>query len=356
MGAIEDGWRDLGLWGAVAVGLIAAFAACYLGVEHRRYGRLGGWPGKVTRAVPIVAAGGAVFVVWPVGGCVGGTGAGTGTVGNVLTSLVLGVLAMAVGFLSWHRYRRGVLVTLLVGGGVGLVAALARAEASPACTGVVADLGADPMVSATPALVGLLGGALGAGLGWAVARFTNQWLPRGWPGAVPDWGTPTLSRRLLAVGIDLAIWWSAATLLAELLRGTSLARPATVALVGCAVVLGLVLPQVTTGRATIGRLATGLALQRAEETAPRVRVVVRGLLFYGPVVALFSLGLPMWSLVVLAVHAAPALVHPERAGLLDLVTGLRVATRFSIEGRPPTRMVLLRLPDEEERPATAAVG
>lgn len=353
MGVIEEGWRDVGLWGAVAVGLIATFAACHLGVEHRRYGRLGGWPGTMTHMVPIVAAAGVVFVFWPESGCVGAFGGGVDTVGSVVATLVLGAVAAAVGFLCWHRYRRGVLITLLAGGGLGLVAVAARAGVSASCMGVVSGNASGLVGAATPTLVGLLGGVMGAGVGWVMARLANPLLPRGWPGAVPDGGTPALSRRLLAVGIDFAMWWSLSTLLTEVLREFGLARPAMVAFVGCAVALGVALPQLTVGRATLGRLAVGLALRRAGDAAPRVRVLVRCLLYYGPVVALFSLGLPMWSLVVLAVHAAPALVHPERAGLLDVVVGVRTATRFSVDGRPPTRMVLLKLPVAEEPAASA---
>ncbi|MFD6951148.1 MULTISPECIES: antibiotic resistance protein VanZ [unclassified Nocardiopsis] len=335
--------------------LVVAGAALYLCGQYRRYGRPRGWPGVCTMAALFTGVGLAAYAVWPLPASVDGLCAGTAAPGaagegggqgpglrQTAPALVLFAL---VGLLARHRFRRGLPATLLAG------AVLALAVTAVRATGL---LGLYPCAyaEATSALVAPA--AAGTLAGWLLARWVPPlWpgAPRGWPAAVPDRAVPGLARRLAGGLLDLGLWWFGAATLAALLRAYGIvgAEGRTAAMLCLAAVLVVVLPQLRRDRATPGAASVRLALAEAGYPRPaaRWRVLVRTCLLQAPVAALTAAGLPWPALAVAAVHAAGALVRPDRAGVADLLCGVRVSTRSTLDGGLPSRLVRYAEPREE---------
>ena len=348
-----------------AVPLLAVIgAALYLRGRHRRYGRQYGWPGRLTTAALATGAGLVLYAVWPLPANADGLCALDPSVagprpGSVLpwpapadtlraTGTAFG-LFLPVGLLARWRFRRGWVFTLFLGTGLAAAAALAR---------VTGLLGLYPCAYAdtSPLLVAL--GAAGTLTGWLLARWVLPLWPtglaRGWPAALPDRLVPDLGRRMSGALLDLGLWWYGTATLVALLRAYEVVRPTAVdqvriaALLGCAAVFALVLPHLRRDRATLGAAAVHLALTApaAPRSADRRRVLVRTLLLQVPVVLLVAVG-PAWgALVVVALHGSTAVVRPDRAGLIDLVCGVRVRTRSLLDGGLPDRLVRYAAPVE----------
>ncbi|MEE2038394.1 antibiotic resistance protein VanZ [Nocardiopsis sp. CT-R113] len=350
---------------AVVPLLVVVGAALYLRGQHRRYGRQHGWPGALTTAALVAGTALAAYAVWPLPAsvdalCTGGPGpdgaagasaaapfGGAHTAGNL--ALAFG-LFVPVGLLARHRFRRGPVVTLLIGAGLAASVGAVRA------TGV---LGLYPCAYAptSPWLVGL--GVAGVLAGWLTARLLLPLWPgglaRGWPVAVPDRVAPDLNRRMAGTLLDLGLWWFGSAALIALLNAYGLVGPGAdgrtraAVLLGVAFVGAVVLPQLRRDRATPGPAALGLGLggRGLPSPAPRRRVLLRTLLLQAPVAVLVTLGLPWIALAVAAVHASSALVRPDGAGVADLLCGVRVRTRSSLDGGLPSRLVRYSEPREE---------
>ncbi|OLT26732.1 antibiotic resistance protein VanZ [Nocardiopsis sp. CNR-923] len=339
--------------------LVVTGVALALGDQHRRYGLVRGWSGRLTMAFLLSCVGVVAYAVWPLPALVDGLcspSAGSAPPGpddrphpaHAPRELLLGcAVLIPVGFLARDRFRRGLGTTLALG------VALATAASAVRATGL---LGVYPCAYATtsPLVVGL--GVVGVLLGWAVARWLSLPRPgglaRGWPSAVADRAAPEPSRRALACALDLGLWWYGAATLAALARLFGLVAPAegetvrTLALLGTAVVLGLVVPLLRRDRCTPAAALLRLALSEREPTEPaaRRRVLSRALLLHAPVVALVALGWPWFACAVAVLHVSTALVRKDRAGLADLVCGVRVRTRSTLHGGLPDRLVRYRPP------------
>lgn len=336
--------------------LMVVASALYLRGQHRRYGRLVGWPGKLTLAALLGGLGLAAYAVWPLPTSIDGLcpivpePAPALDTGSVL--LALGVF-LPVGILARARFRRGLMVTLALGTALALAASTLRA------TGV---LGLYPCSYATDpqALTGIA--VAGVLLGWLLARWVPAlwpWGPhRSWPGAVPDHGVPDPTRRVLGVLLDLGSWWYGSTLVVALLHAYGVVEPGAenevrvATLLGLALVFALFLPLLRRDRRTLGCAAVRLALTEpaAARPAARYRVLARTLLLHTPVVVLIALDLGWWSLIVVALHACTALVRSDGTGLADLLCGTRVRTRATLDGGLPGRLVRYSAPEQEPAP------
>ncbi|MBE3000004.1 hypothetical protein IDM40_14990 [Nocardiopsis sp. HNM0947] len=335
--------------------LVVLGGALHLRAQHVRYGPMSGMPGQLTLLALYAGAGLAAYAVWPLpthtdGLCVRTADpaappvTGHGPLELVLAAAVL----LPVGLLARYRFRRGLWTTLAIGTALALAAAAVRA------TGL---LGVYPCAYAETSWLLVALGVLGTLLGWLIARFALGTGPgrlaRGWPGAVPDRGIPALVRRLLGTVVDLGLWWfgtAAALALARLWTGWEPAPDTADAVLPAVAVAGAVLvPLLRLDRATPGgaALRLGLADARSSRPAARWRVLVRALLLPVPV-ALALVFAPIWLAPVLVVlHSSTAVVRDDRAGLADLVTGVRVTTRATLTGELPTRLVLHREPAPE---------
>jgi len=340
---------------AVVPLLVVAGAALYLRGQHRRYGWPHGWPGTLTTAALVTGAALAAYAVWPLpasvdGLCTGGPGGAAGGAAHTAGSSALAFgLFVPVGLLARYRFRRGPVATLLAG------AALAASVGAVRATGV---LGLYPCVyaPASPRLVAL--GVAGVLAGWLAARLLLPLWPgglaRGWPVAVPDRVAPGLGRRLAGTLLDLGLWWFGSAALVALLHAYGVVGPGqdgrvrTVVFLGLAFVCAVALPQLRRDRATPGRAAVGLGLggRGLPRPASRRRVLLRTLLLQVPAAVLLTLGLPWAALAVVAAHAAGALVRPDGAGLADLLCGVRVRTRSTLDGGLPSRLVRYSEPRE----------
>ncbi|MDA0567967.1 VanZ family protein [Streptomonospora sp. S1-112] len=332
---------------------IALGSAGFLRRQHRRYGRLAGWPGQVTAAVLATGIGLAAYAVWPLppgtdGLCApdGGAPAHPRPLAALTAlppahaALAAGVL-VPLGLLLRYRYRRGVLAA------VAVCAAVAAAVEAVQYTAL---LGAYPCAYRTAALDDVLLGAAGGLAGWLLGLAADRVLPRSWPGALADALPPALGRRLLGHLLDVAVCWSAATAAAALL--TALPVPGrAVALAAdplrdtlfaaLAAVFAVAVPLLRRDRATPGRAALYLALAGAGAPRPagRPRVLARAALVWLPVGGLLVAGLPWWTLAVAALHGSTAVVRRDRAGLFDLVAGTRTTTRAALLGGLPDRLM-----------------
>jgi hypothetical protein len=339
--------------------LVVCAAALYLSLQYRRYGRPHGWPGLCTAAALATGVGLAAYAVWPLpasadGLCAGPLGGGRSGRELLPAPGEAGVLALflAVGLLARHRFRRGAAFTVLLG------AALAAAVVAVRATGL---LGLYPCAYAE-ALSGLVAwGAAATLLGWLLARWA---LPpgyaRGWPAAVADRAVPGPVRRLTGVLLDLGLWWFGAAVLAVSAHALGAAGPGTgtrtTALLCLGGALALVPALTRRDRATPGAASVRLALRDRGYPVPaaRWRVLTRTCLLQGPVVVLLALGLPWYALAVAAVHVSSALVRPDGAGAADLLCGVRVCARATLDGALPSRLVRYSAPREE--PLSARPG
>ncbi|WP_049574452.1 RDD family protein [Nocardiopsis sp. SBT366] len=336
--------------------LMVTASALYLRGQHQRYGRLAGWPGQLTLAALLTGLGLAVYAVWPLPASGDGLCAVEPAAAPPLTvrdaALALAVF-LPVGLLARSRFRRGALTTLALGTALALVVVLVRA------TGV---LGLYPCAYNTVAFETAGVGVAATLLGWLLARWVPVVWPygphRSWPSAVPDRIAPDLGRRMLGTFVDLGLWWFGAATFVALVGASGWVRPGardevlTGALLALAVVFALVLPLLRRDRSTPGAAAVRLALTEWQRPRPasRPRVLARTALLHAPVIVLTALGLPWFALAVVALHASTAVVRPDGAGLADLVCGVRVRTRSSLNGELPERLVRYA-PPREETPA-----
>ena len=339
-----------------AVPLLALLAAAgYLHGQHRRYGRMYGRPGRAGLAALLTGLALTAHAVWPLPTAVDGLcwpGAGQGAAdryGPVLSF----ALFLPVGWLARDRFRRGPVITLLLGSGLALAVDAVRG------TGL---LGVYPCAYAEASPLHVALGAAGTAVGWLLARFLLPLWPwgdtRGWPGAVPDRVAPAPGRRTLGLLLDLGLWWYGSGTLTAVLAavGVTGADPGgyvhTAVLSATAALFGAVMPQLRRDRCTPGMAAVRLALTGPADPAPasRPRVLARTALLTAPAALLIAFGHPWPALAVTAVHAAAALVRPDRVGLADLLCGTRVRTRSLIDGSLPSRLVRYAEPREPAMP------
>lgn len=336
-----------------AFALVALVALAVFSVNHRyRFGRFHGWPGQVTIVVLVTAVGVGLHALWPLphpasavcpapGGMQQLTPLATVRPLNWDAVAHAGVATGAllpVGALARYRYRRGVLVTLALGGTLALLVELVQASAVA---------GAYPCPYRVAALDDVVLGAVGAFAGWFIGAALDRVLPRAWPSAVPDIMPPGLSRRILGHVIDVGTWWYGAAVLTAAAATVDSRQPVgtdtvgNAALVALALVLGIVTPLTRRDRCTPGRAASRLALSRKgpPEPASRPRTLLRSGLLYVPLGALFLFDLGWWVPGVAVVHGAPVLFRRDQAGLADLIAGTRVVTRMTLRGALPRDLI-----------------
>ncbi|MBB6170211.1 hypothetical protein HNR23_000271 [Nocardiopsis mwathae] len=355
---------------AVALGTLTG-AAVFLARHHRRYGRLRGWPGQVTLATLLVGVGVVLYAVYPLprsadglcaihGGAVplpapsgrAATWADAGPWHAAAHVALVTAVYVPVGLLARYRYRRGAAFTV----GLGLLLALLVETVQ--LTGV---LGLYPCAYRVAAADDVLLGGAGALAGWLLGVAAVRWLPRPWPGAAADTLPPDASRRLLGHALDLGLWWFGAGTLAALavafgaVPAYEVDRATYVALIGLAVLFGLLLPLVREDRCTPGRASVHLALAGLGRPRPaaRWRVLLRSVSLYAPITVLFVLGWEWWALAVVALHGLSALVRSDQAGLFDLLAGVRVVTRSTVSGGLPRELVRYSAPDPTTDPTPA---
>ncbi|GAA3739657.1 VanZ family protein [Salinactinospora qingdaonensis] len=334
---------------AVAFAIVVA-VALFLADQHRRYGRLWGWSGQVTRAVPLVGCLLASYAVAPLPQGPEIRCSATPTVWEpaaTLTPLTLSGVAHAsialgaflpVGILAHYRYRRGLGTTAV------FAATLAAGVELLHLTALVGLYPCPYRVAATDDVVF---GILGASLGWLFSVVLTPPLARGWPAAVPDLLPPGLARRALGHILDVGLWWFGAHLLtAALVAGSVVSAEESgpvlaAALLALAALVGPLVSLPRRDRCTPGRAAVHLAIVGIghPHPAPRWRVALRSALLHGPIVALVCLGLGWWAIAVMFTHASTALVRYDQVGLVDLLTATRVATRTAVDGELPRRLV-----------------
>lgn len=340
--------------------LMVIGSALYLRGQHRRYGRLVGWPGQLTLAALLAGLGLAAYAVWPLPASADGLCPIEPVSAPPLeprdAALALGVF-LPVGILARSRFRRAVFTTVAVGAGLAVAVHAIRA------TGV---LGLYPCAynAAAPETAGIAVAA--TLLGWLLARWAPGLWPfgphRSWPAAVPDRVAPDLARRMFGALIDLGLWWFGAATLLALSNAYGVIRPGTQeqvltgTLLGLALLFGLFLPLLRRDRSTLGRAAVHLALTEwsLPRPAARRRVLARAVLLYAPVTVLIAFGLPWFALVVAALHACTAVVRPDGAGLADLVCRTRVRTRSTLNGGLPRRLVRYAPPEPQAEAPTPA--
>ncbi|MCO7218438.1 VanZ family protein [Klenkia sp. PcliD-1-E] len=371
------------LWRASALVAVALFAGVlalgflpWLAGQYRRYGRLRGWPAAVSAAVGLYACGLVALTLFPLpeetpGACsrvatwqlvpldsvqqAWAAGRGDGLLGLLSTPSVLQVLLnvalfVPLGLLARWRFGvrpvRAVLLGLAVSVGVEVVQGTAVFGAY-ACPYRVADV--DDVLTNT------LGAALGAALAGPAARL----LPHPSPAPAADLDPPGLPRRAWAVALDglLLVVLTGVVVLAVLLGTAATGGGVSalddvdvdrlVVLVGGAVTTLLVgvVPLVHPARATPGQAAVGLGTARPDgwAPAPRVRVLLRSAVLWGPVVGLAGGAVPAgpgWTTAVLAVGwpavlGAASLVTPSRRSPAGWLSGTVVSTRARLAGGPP---------------------
>ncbi|GAA4948870.1 hypothetical protein GCM10023224_36130 [Streptomonospora halophila] len=348
---------------AVSIGAMG-----FLRRQHRRFGRLAGWPGRVTMAVLAAGTALAAFAVYPLPAPAADICAGGGAAPAPEPLMLLGALdrpAAAVhaawtagallpaGLLLAYRHRRGavaaVAASALIAGGVEALQ----------YTGL---LGAYPCPYRVAAVDDVLLGACGGLAGWSLGAAAKRMLPRAWPGAAGDLLPPSALRRVLARLLDLAVCWfgacaAAAAAAAARAAGIAVSEEGlrAAALVAFAAVFGAVVPVLRRDRATPGQAASYLALAAAgpPRPAPRGRALVRSALLFVPVTALLATGLGWWALLVPALHASTALVRRDRAGLFDLIARTRTTTRTWVAGGMPDDLMRFSPPGEAPPPAPA---
>ncbi|WP_116243855.1 antibiotic resistance protein VanZ [Nocardiopsis sp. FIRDI 009] len=339
--------------------LVTLGVALALGGQHRRYGAVHGWSGQLTMAAVLTGTGLAAYAVWPLPAFVDGlcspfaeavppTWPEPPHPAHTPRSLLLGCAVLVpVGFLGRYRFRLGLWRTLALG------TALAAAVHAVRATGL---LGVYPCAYAptSPLVAGL--GVVGVLVGWAAARWLLPLWPggpaRGWPSAVADRAAPAPSRRMLGALLDLGTWWYGSATLIALARLFGPLDPrageavATAVPLGLAAVLGLLVPLARRDRCAPGSAALRLALAERGRPLPaaRWRVLSRTLLFQAPVVVSLTLGHWWIALAVVAVHGSTLVVRRDRVGLADLVCGVRVRTRSTLDGGLPDRLVRYRPP------------
>ncbi|MET9781159.1 antibiotic resistance protein VanZ [Nocardiopsis alba] len=332
-------------------------AALYLNGQHRRYGRPTGWSGTLTRAALLVGAGLVAYAVWPLPASIDGlcpvVPEAAPPPDPRSIALTLG-LFLPVGILARARFRRGLLVTLALGTALALAVTAIRA------TGVLGLYPCSYNVDA-PELTGVA--VAGVLLGWLLARWVPTLWPygphRSWPGAVPDQAAPDLLRRALGTLLDLGAWWFGSQLVLALIAvygpvpSDLEARARIAVLSGVALLLGVLVPMLRRDRCSPGRAAVHLALTERSMSRPAGRhlVLARTALLSLPVVLLIASGHGWWALAVVAVHASAAVVRPDGTGLVDLLCGVRVRTRSTIDGALPGRLVRYS-PPETRAPAS----
>ena len=347
-------------------------ALCIMGFQrrqHRRFGRLAGWPGLVTTAVGAAGVGLLAFAVYPLptsapDPCVTASGfpapaalgAAVESGAGVRHAAAAAAALVPAGLLLGYRYRCGVLAT------VALCALLAAGVEAVQFTGL---LGAYPcpfrVAAAGDVLLGAAGGLLGRMLSVGAARL----LPRAWPGAAADLLPPGLGRRLLARALDLAVCAGgacaaaavAASWVPPIAGGGPLTeeRVRTAVLAASVLVFAGVVPLLRRDRATPGQAACYVALAGAAwpHPAPRLRVLLRNALLIVPIILLWAAGLGWWIPAAGALHGLPALVRRDQAGLLDLLARTRVRTRCAVVGGLPDELVRF-VPSSHEPPPEPA--
>ena len=350
---------------SAAAAAVAATALLFGAVRLRRHGRFAGWQGQVDLAVLATGLGLAAFAFWPAplaltallpGGASAAPGAwcaaggapvlaepftrlGEGAGGGLRGAAAAFAVFLPFGVLARYRYRAGAVSAVLAG-----AAAACAVEAVQASGG----FGALPCAMRTASVDDALLGAAGTLAGWLLGCAAVRLLPRGWPGASVDLLPPGLSRRAAGHLFDGALLWAlpvlAAPVAAPLLgTGPGAARLGLVA--AGAAVLGVLLPLLRDDRCTPCRAALMLAVTaRAGGPAPRLRVLLRSALLYGPAALLVAVGQPWWIAAVAAVHGAPALFRRDGAGLADLIAGTRIATRAAISPVLPSLLVRSDVP------------
>ncbi len=154
---------------------------------------------------------------------------------------------------------------------------------------------------------------------------------------------PGLGRRLTGGLLDLGLWWFGAAALPGA-DGIPGGGGRTAVLLSLALVLAVVLPRLRRDRLVPGAASVRLALVATGYPAPaaRWRVLARTALLQAPVGLLVASGRPWLALAVAAAHAGTALVRADRAGLADLVCGVRVSTRSTLDGTALAPGPLLR--------------
>lgn len=350
--------------------LVPLMLAPWIDRQYHRFGRLAGWPAVVSAATALYVCALVAFTMFPLPeetasfcqdrarfdywqtqpfGSLDDVAARYEAVGllgtltsNVFLQVFFNVLFFVpLGLLLAHRWRRGIVATVLISFGVSL------AIESTQGTGIwgiyecpyrLADV--DDLITNT----------LGGLVGWIIGRLLNPVLPDPRPEPVADLAPPGLPRRILAAGLDIWVFILATlgiTVVIDALTGSLEGESPTaiegqVAAFGAVeslviVLLFIVIPALRSDRATPGIASVDLVTARAsapDTGASRWSLVVRALVRFGPVPIVG----PVWFAFGI-VDLTCAALRRDRRTLTDLLSRTVLVTlrrfRDRVPGSPP---------------------
>ncbi|MEU4679718.1 VanZ family protein [Micromonospora sp. NPDC023737] len=333
----------------------------WIGWHYAHYGQLRGWSAVIAGAAALYSCGVLAFTLFPLpprsaATCVGdhfqlrplasvadALRAGHGDLVTTVTSTEFAQVALNVvlfaplGFLLRYRFRRGLLVTALLGLGGSLLIEVTQGTA-------VFDLYPCPYRVAD--VDDLMTNTLGAVAGWLIAVTVGRALPAAVPDHVDDLAAPRLLRRGLAMVSDLALVGiagsavgGALTLLAEPLAHRYRTLVDLIAIVAVALATTLVVPLLRRDRATLGQVIFALAPARAGAnggsaavTGP-ANVVRRFVGWWLPAVVLVGIEHTNIVAAVILLLGVVARIRHDRRTPVDLLAGTVITTRAALVGR-----------------------
>ncbi len=323
--------------------------------QYRRHGRLRGWSAVVAAASALYGCGLVAFTLFPLPDVTGEfcssralrdywqtrpfaslddiAAAGYSPTSPAFVQVALNVvLFVPLGFLLCYRFRRGIVAATAI----GLLVSLAVET-----TQGTAVFGLYPCPYRVADVDDLMTNTAGTAVGWLLARWVGRRLPAAVPEPVADTGPPGLVRRGLAFAGDLlTLSLAQVACLAVLVlvgEGTGAHRLTEFAVSDWSgAVLGVLVPVVATvvvpllreDRATPGQVAFNLALTDARTggVAPARAVVLRFLVWWLPVLLLFSTGHSGVVLFAAVVVGLAARSRADRRSLLGLVSTTNTTT------------------------------
>lgn len=347
---------------AFFVALVPLFLGPWISRQYTRFGRLSGWPGLLSVATIAYACAIVAFTLFPIPRITaefcevhgvaehiqlvplrsflkaadqfGQVGIFAGLTSFTTLQIVFNVVFFVpLGFLLGHRWRKGLVTTLLLGLGLSLLIETTQGTAVWGlfpCPYRVAE--ADDLITNTT----------GAMFGWLLAYSLRHRLPDPQPPPVLDLERPGLVRRTGAVLIDVLVLFEVilvtvvvSILAIEVLGLTIDTQTGLVDLVlgaiqiGIALLLTVLIPSRRSDRDTPGSSSVHIGVVTMDGSPARLpHLLVRAAFRYLP---LMVVGLP-WLAYGLA-DLVVAGMRSDRRTLTDLVSATEMATRSSIRAR-----------------------
>ena len=347
---------------AFFVALVPLFLGPWISRQYTRFGRLSGWPGLLSAATIAYACAIVAFTLFPIPRITaefcevhgvaehiqlvplrsflkaadqfGQVGIFAGLTSFTTLQIVFNVVFFVpLGFLLGHRWRKGLVTTLLLGLGLSLLIETTQGTAVWGlfpCPYRVAE--ADDLITNTT----------GAMVGWLLAYSLRHRLPDPQPPPVPDLERPGLVRRAGAVLIDVLVLFEVilvtvvvSIVAIEVLGLTIDTQTGLVDLVlgvtqlGIVLLLTVLIPSRRSDRGTPGSSSVHIGVVTMDGSPARLpHLLVRAAFRYLP---LMVVGLPWlaYGLVDLVVAG----MRSDRRTLTDLVSATEIATRSSIRAR-----------------------